>query len=129
MEYLKPCPRCCCTEVEWTNSRDLDILTSYVQCLRCDLQTFHVDSLAFLYTETTDYENAVKKYNSWVDTDPTRYADEDWGCKVPEQTPVKQEIRYCKYNDCGWCYYKGDKTTTDNNGQCNSPQECEVNCE
>ena len=61
MEYLKPCPRCCCTEVEWTNSRDLGILTSYVQCLRC--------------------------------------------------------------------YYKGDKPTTDNNGQCNSPQECEVNCE
>lgn len=29
----------------------------------------------------------------------------------------------CKYNDCGWCYYRGDESN-DINGQCLSPQEC-----
>ena len=44
VEGLKPCPRCK-GEVEWTNSRDLDILTSRVECTQCELSVFHVDTL------------------------------------------------------------------------------------
>ena len=43
------------------------------------------------------------------------------------EIPVQRELNFCEYNDCGWCYYKGDKPTTDNNGECNNPQGCEVN--
>lgn len=33
----------------------------------------------------------------------------------------------CKFNDCGWCYAPNHLETTDNNGQCNHPQQCKQN--
>ncbi len=30
----------------------------------------------------------------------------------------------CNYNDCGWCYAKGDVEKNDTNGACNAPKEC-----
>lgn len=76
-EFL-PCPRCGSTDVEWTNSRDLDILTSCVSCNGCDLNTFHVDTMAFLMLDNMDYESSLMKYNAWVKTNPKRYYEEDW---------------------------------------------------
>lgn len=43
------------------------------------------------------------------------------------EIPVKENIHYCQYNDCGWCYYRGDGNSNDKNSQCNKPQQCEVN--
>lgn len=53
------------------------------------------------------------------------------GCLYEEVTveKPKRTPNYCKYNDCGWCYYRGDCETTDINGACNKPQECRVNLE
>jgi len=39
-------------------------------------------------------------------------------------TAVKPNL--CKHNDCGWCYYKGDLESNDDNGQCNKHNECEA---
>lgn len=40
-------------------------------------------------------------------------------------------VYMCKHNDCGWCYYhkntENNLQPNDDNGQCNHPQECEVN--
>ena len=33
---------------------------------------------------------------------------------------------FCKYNDCGWCYYNGSLDTTAEQGQCNKPTMCLV---
>ena len=75
---LLPCPRCKSEDVEWTNSRDLDILTNYVSCNNCDLTTFRIETTCFINLPNLDYETTVLKYNAWVMTNPTRYYDEDW---------------------------------------------------
>jgi Zn finger protein HypA/HybF involved in hydrogenase expression len=76
-EFL-PCPRCGSVSVEWTNSRDLDILNQWVCCDNCDLHTFHVNTMAFLALEDMDYQSSLMKYNAWVKTNPKRYYDEEW---------------------------------------------------
>ena len=43
-----------------------------------------------------------------------------------EESP-EEVIHYCKHNDCGWCYYRGEGETNDMNGACNNPQTCKVN--
>lgn len=73
-----PCPRCGSEYVTWTNSRDLDILTQYVYCEGCSLDTFAVDTTCFIGLENKDYETTLMKYNTWVKTKPTRYHEEDW---------------------------------------------------
>lgn len=75
---FKACPRCNNNNVEWTNSRDRDILTSWVDCPDCELHTFHTDSIAFNMLPNLDYKSALLKYNAWVDTSPKLYEDEDW---------------------------------------------------
>ena len=41
--------------------------------------------------------------------------------------PVKEvKPKRCEFNDCGWCYYKGEKSN-DEGGQCNNSESCEVN--
>jgi len=77
-DTIEDCPRCGYSGVEWTNSRDLELLTSYLQCQGCDLQTFCVDTCAFTMLPNLDYESSVMKYNAWVNTKPTTYFDEEW---------------------------------------------------
>lgn len=48
--------------------------------------------------------------------------------KIPVRED-KPKINMCQYNDRGWCYYKGDKKSNDDNGQCNKAESCEVNDE
>lgn len=51
-------------------------------------------------------------------------------CGVSAMTYNVDVVCMCKHNDCGWCYYKSagsDLQPNDDNGQCNLPQECEVN--
>lgn len=38
-----------------------------------------------------------------------------WG----DYTFLEVKPKRCEFNDCGWCYYKGDESN-DNNGQCNN---------
>ena len=72
-EGFLPCPRCSGTKVEWTNSRDIDLLYQGVYCPDCDLSTFPVTTLAFADLPSLDYETSVMKYNAWVMTNPKGY--------------------------------------------------------
>jgi len=78
---LPPCPKCG-SEVEWTNCRDLDILSSHIQCTadgtKCDLQVFNVDSTAFIHLASVDYLTTALKYCQWAATNPETYAGEKW---------------------------------------------------
>lgn len=76
-DELLPCPACG-NEVEWTNSRDRDLLTSRIQCTCCELSCFHVDSLAFVSLVSLDYETTLLKYNAWCLTKPKSYSDHTW---------------------------------------------------
>lgn len=76
-EFL-PCPRCGSAEVTWSNSRDLDIRRSYIECECCGLHTFHVDTLAFVSLPDLDYDSTLMKYNAWVKTNPKQYFEEQW---------------------------------------------------
>ena len=73
-----PCPRCKSQLVEWTNSRDLDVLWQGVYCNGCELHTFNVETTAFIMLENLDYETTLMKYNAWVKTNPTTYGEENW---------------------------------------------------
>lgn len=76
-----PCPRCKGCNVEWTNSRDIDLLYQEVHCPDCELSTFPIETLAFIDLPNLDYETSVMKYNAWVLTDPTSYygaAGSEW---------------------------------------------------
>lgn len=73
-----PCPRCGCSKIEWTNSRDLNILQQSVYCTNCELSTFRVETMAFINLKNLDYESSLLKYNSWVKTNPKRYCEEVW---------------------------------------------------
>ena len=35
-------------------------------------------------------------------------------------------LKVCEYNDCGWCYYRGELEPNDSNGQCRQPETCPV---
>lgn len=72
------CPRCKCTNVEWTNARDLDVLTSFVLCRDCDLITFQVETAAFIRLENMDYETTLMKYNEWAKTNPKSWYEDKW---------------------------------------------------
>lgn len=80
MSEIKPCPKCG-GEVEWTNSRDLNILGSYMKCGDCDMNMFHVETVIFLDIDLPDldYETTLLKYNAWCDTNPTQYCEDNWG--------------------------------------------------
>lgn len=78
---LLPCPQCKSENVEWTNSRDLDILSSYIRCDDCGLTTFNVDTMCFIDLPNLDYETTVLKYNAWVMTSPICYHEDNWGSK------------------------------------------------
>lgn len=43
-----------------------------------------------------------------------------------DETFIEVKPKRCEFNDCGWCYYKGDESN-DNNGQCNNAESCEIN--
>jgi hypothetical protein len=75
MSEISACVRCY-APMEWTNSRDLNIITSYLGCTECDLNVFHVETIAFMSLPNLDYESAVTKYNAWCATNPTRYGEE-----------------------------------------------------
>ena len=77
-EGFLPCPRCGSDDVEWTNTRDLNVLTSCVECNDCELITFNVESMAFDKLPNLDYETTVIKYNAWVKTNPKQYLQEIW---------------------------------------------------
>ena len=72
------CPRCESDAVEWTNSRDLDVLTSYVHCVDCGLNTFHVETSAFTSLPNMDYKTSLMKYNSWIKTNPKLWHEDEW---------------------------------------------------
>jgi len=77
------------------------------------------------YTVTLD---GVDIINDWVSESVLRgptglYIDELDKIPVQEVKPKR-----CEFNDCGWCYYKGDESN-DNNGHCNNSESCEVNGE
>jgi len=77
LDELLPCPACG-NEVEWTNSRDIDILTSRIACTCCELSCFHVDTRAFVTLLNLDYETTRLKYNTWCLTSPKYYGDYSW---------------------------------------------------
>ena len=84
MSELPPCPKCG-SEVEWTNSRDLNVLSSYIQCEgeSCGLQVFASDSMAFPSWDEekeciAEYELSVSRYCKWAATLPEQYCDEFW---------------------------------------------------
>ena len=76
----EPCPRCG-GKTEYTNSRDLDVLQSYMQCTVCTLTTFAVESMAFMMLLNLDAESTLMKYNAWCATLPTQYCEERWEVK------------------------------------------------
>lgn len=76
-DYLHPCPKCGGL-VEWTNNRDLDVLSSYIGCDNCDLMFFQVETMAFDRLPNLDYETTVMKYNAWCKTQPKGYRDDFW---------------------------------------------------
>ena len=76
-EFL-PCPRCNSDKVEWTNTRDLNVLTSEVYCRKCGLSTFNVQTVAFELLPNLDYETSLMKYNAWVKTDPNSWREDTW---------------------------------------------------
>lgn len=76
-DNLHPCPKCK-GPVDWTNSRDLDVLSSYICCDNCDLIFFQVESMAFDRLPNLDYETTVMKYNSWCETNPKGYREDHW---------------------------------------------------
>lgn len=75
MIELERCPNCD-GEVEWSNCRDLDIQTSFIECTVCQLRTFHVDSMAFINLPNVDYISTALKYNAWCKTNPKFYGEE-----------------------------------------------------
>lgn len=77
---IAPCPRCN-GEVEWTNSRDLNILNSHMHCSDCELTTFNIETVLFTklgVLPNKDYETTLMKYNTWCCTNPTSYGEENW---------------------------------------------------
>ena len=81
-EGFLPCPRCKGVKVEWTNSRDVCLLSQEVYCPDCGLSTFPVQTLAFDNLPNLDYETSVMKYNAWVLSKPISYygaAGSEWG--------------------------------------------------
>lgn len=44
----------------------------------CDLNTFRVETTAFVMLPNLDYETTKLKYNAWCETKPTRYCEEEW---------------------------------------------------
>lgn len=81
LEDILPCPRCG-GEVEWTNSRDREILSSYMQCSKCDLSTFRIESMTFVFDSEEiscmAYDLSAVRYNMWCLPEPTCYEDESW---------------------------------------------------
>ena len=76
---FNPCPRCGSIRVKWTNSRDLNVLTSEVFCIDCGLSTFNVETIALGENlPNLDYETTLMKYNAWTDSNPNSYRDENW---------------------------------------------------
>lgn len=75
---LESCPRCKSDAVEWTNSRDLDVLTSHAYCTNCELSTFNVETSAFVHLPSLDYETTVMKYNKWAKTNPKSWHEDNW---------------------------------------------------
>lgn len=88
---ILPCPRCG-GEVEWTNSRDLELLSSYMRCFNCDLGTFNVDTCAFVSLPDLDYETTLMKYNAWCKTNPTKYFDESWELLLNNSDHLREHI-------------------------------------
>jgi hypothetical protein len=80
-EDLPPCPKCG-SGVEWSNSRDINVLYSGIGCTHddCDLIVFHVESMAFNdhRVECIDYLTTVMKYCQWAETMPESYIDDYW---------------------------------------------------
>ena len=77
---ISPCPRCN-GEVEWTNTRDLNMLDNFMMCSDCDLMTFSIKEpmlTPFLKLPNLDYQTTVMKYNAWCATNPKVYDDEEW---------------------------------------------------
>ena len=79
-EDISPCPSCG-GEVEWSNSRCLNILESKIQCSNCDLSFFHVEDVvlsSFEELPNLDYETTLLKYNAWCATNPKYYGEHKW---------------------------------------------------
>jgi hypothetical protein len=88
-DNLPPCPRCG-APVEWTNSRDRNVLESYITCTNttvdelegydepCDEVYFLVETLAFKNLPDKDYESACMKYRAWCATNPKGYRNNEW---------------------------------------------------
>lgn len=67
---------------------------------------------------------------TWNGLDVTGVACTDHFPKYtsPPLVHEREDMR-CPYNDCGWCYYRGDGNSNDINGACNNAETCEVNNE
>ncbi len=88
---LAPCPRCKSENVEWSNSRDGNVLEQGIHCYSCDLFTFQVDTLISEPFQPgipdLDFETTVMKYNAWAATNPRRYKWEYWDKDGNERRP------------------------------------------
>ena len=78
-ENISPCPKCG-GEVEWSNTRCLNILESMMDCNDCEISFFRVETVTFLASvlPSLDYESALMKYNAWCATKPTSYGEHEW---------------------------------------------------
>ena len=74
---LAPCPKCK-GPVEWSNSRDRNLLSEYIMCDQCDLIFFSTETPAFILLPNLDYESAKLKYNAWCKTAPHEYGEDRW---------------------------------------------------
>jgi len=78
MIKLSRCPRCLCEDVEFSSTRDLDILSWHIECTGCNLWTFSTQTLAFVELPNFDHESMSLKYNAWCKTNPKGYCEEKW---------------------------------------------------
>jgi len=80
-DNLPPCPKCG-SEVEFSTSRDLNILQSAIWCTaeahKCDLIVFHTENIFNLELTSIDYLTTVMKYCQWAATKPERYCGDTW---------------------------------------------------
>lgn len=78
-EDFLPCPRCG-GDVDWTNTRNLNVLTSSVHCESCGLDCFSVETVTCVLPTlpNLDYKTTLMKWNAWVKTSPKRYCEEVW---------------------------------------------------
>lgn len=81
-ENLPPCPKCG-SPVEWSNCRDIEVLSSAIYCTGevyewCDLRVFQVEGMAFMNLESVDYLTTIMKYCQWASTKPESYCGDTW---------------------------------------------------